>query len=49
MYFLARISTFRENDNYYSLVKANNKDEAYKKVKDKFGKHLFIKILETIE
>ena len=49
MYYLAFIRTYGKEDGHYKLVKADTKEEAVKKIKDKVGNNKLIDIEDTIE
>lgn len=48
-YYLAFIRTFGKEDGYYKLVKADTKEDAIQKVKNKIGGGKLIDISDTIE
>ena len=48
-YYLAFIRTYGKEDGYYELVKADTKEEAIQKVKNKVGSGKLIYVLDTVE
>lgn len=49
MYYLAFIRTYGKEDGYYELVKAETKEKAIEKVKNKVEKGILIDVSDTIE